>query len=108
MQQILEGVFNLLGDQLSNVSDKVRQDSKASIIKIVDVIKKLLPAANADSLLPAALHALNTITNTLASGEEYALSSAVPLVIKSVRERRATAPALSTLLSLTCVISCFT
>ncbi|GJE92911.1 U3snoRNP10 and BP28CT domain-containing protein [Phanerochaete sordida] len=98
---ILEGVFNLLGDQLANVSEKVRQDSKASIIKIVDAIKKLLPTANAELLLPAALHALNTITNTLATGEEYALTSAVPLVIKSVRERRATAPALSTLLSLT-------
>ncbi|EKM52689.1 uncharacterized protein PHACADRAFT_101069 [Phanerochaete carnosa HHB-10118-sp] len=100
---ILDGVFNLLGDELPNVSDKVRQDSKASTIKIVDIIKKLIPTADTELLLPAALYALNSITNTLVSGEEHALTSTVPLVIKSVRERRATAPTLSTLLALTCV-----
>lgn len=99
--QILEGIFKLLAGELHNVSETVRQDSKALIIKIVDTIKKLISAANSQGIVSSALLALNSITTTLAPGEEHALTTAVPLVINSIRERRATAPALTTLLSLT-------
>lgn len=104
MLQILDGVFDLLREVLPNVSEKVRQDSKNTMVKIVDVIKKLIPTAESKALLPAALSALKSIADTLSPGEEHALTATVPLTIKAIRERRATASALSTLLSLMCVI----
>ncbi|KIP06398.1 hypothetical protein PHLGIDRAFT_128310 [Phlebiopsis gigantea 11061_1 CR5-6] len=97
---ILEGVFNLLAEGLPNVSERVRQESRVAITKIVDSIKTLIPTAT-PGVLSSALNALNTIATSLSPGEEHALTSTVPLVIKSIKERRATSSALTTLLSLT-------
>ena len=99
--EILEGVFYLLSEEVHNVSEKARQDSKTVMAKIIDAIKQRLADTSSDVLMPSALRALASIAITLVPGEEHGLTSTVPLVIKCIQERRATVPGLAALLALT-------
>lgn len=101
--QIQTGALELLADQLTNVADNVRQDAKPSIVKIADSVKKLLSSTSSETLRAASLHALRAIATSLRNGEEHALTSTVPIVLKVVKERQSTLPALEVLLAQACV-----
>lgn len=97
--QLQGGALELLSEQLGNVSEKVRQEVRPAIVKIIEAIKAFLSVAP-ESLLSAALHALETVTSTMAAGEEYVLTSTVPPVIATIHHRKATSSAASVLLVL--------
>ena len=80
------------------MSDKVRQDARASIAKVVDFSKKVLASATVE-LYDAALHTLRAIATSLSQGEEHALTSTVPAVLKLIKERHSTGLALEVLLA---------
>lgn len=95
--QIQKAAFDVLADQIGNISEKVRQELRATIVKLVENVKKLLPSAN-DSLLQAALRALEALTETMSAGEEHSLTTTVPLVIGAAQQRK-TIPAVLHVLS---------
>lgn len=88
---------------MKNISDKVRQDSRASIVKIVESVKKIIISAP-ETLTVAALDSLKAIASTMSTGEEYVLTSTVPLTIGLVQQRKTTSSALSVLLVLMLVL----
>ena len=105
--QIQRGALELFAEQLPKVATKVRQDSKVVIGKIVDSAKKLL-AVSSETLAIAALHALQSIADSMIPGEEHALTGAVPSVMKAVTEASTTLPALEVLVAQSCVHIPFT
>lgn len=101
------GALNIFSKQLGNVAEKVRQDMRATIVSIIESMKKIIPSSS-QVLLSAALGALKAIASTMIPGEEYSLTSTVSLIITAVQQRKATSPALDALLSLAYVVSAHT
>ncbi|KAI0092311.1 armadillo-type protein [Irpex rosettiformis] len=97
--EIQKAAFEVLAEQLDNISEKVRQELRPTIVKLVENIKKLLPSAR-ESLLQAVLNALAALITTLSAGEEHSLTSTVPLIIGVVQQRRTTPLALRVLSTL--------
>lgn len=87
------------------MAEKVRQDMRTTIVSIVEAIKKIIPSST-EELLSAALVALKTVASTMSAGEEYVLTTTVPLVVQAVQHRQATSSALGALLTLSCVRFC--
>ena len=98
LSQIQKGALDLLATQLANITDKVRQEARTSLTKVIDFAKKTLLSASAE-LYDAALHVLRAMAMTLAQGEEHALTGTVPAVLKLVKDRRSTSLALEVLLA---------
>lgn len=63
------------------MAEHARRELASSIVKIIDTIKTILGAPTEPTLARAALQALAAIADTLASGEEGAIASTVPLVL---------------------------
>ncbi|KAI0692328.1 hypothetical protein BC835DRAFT_1416622 [Cytidiella melzeri] len=97
--KLQRGAFDVFSEQLGNVSEKVRQDVRPAILKILEVVKKLLPSAE-EQLLLSALNALKALSSTMAAGEESPLTTTVPLVITMVQQRKTLSSALGVLLVL--------
>ena len=94
--QIQKAAFDVLAEQIGNVSDKARQELRPTIVRLVDNIKKLLSSAP-ENLLQAVLNALSALIITMGAGEEHTLTSTIPLVVDAAQQRRATLAALKVL-----------
>ncbi|KAI0354312.1 hypothetical protein OH77DRAFT_530067 [Trametes cingulata] len=92
------GALELLGDRLTEVAEKTRRSLTPSLVQIVDIIRSFLSSAH-DALAGPALRALSTIGDTLAPGEENAVTNTVPLVLMSLKRDSLRDPALQALLS---------
>lgn len=74
------------------------------MVKIVEAIRSVLQAPSPDELVQAALSALGVVSSTMNIGEEYVLTTTVPIVIRRIQQRQTAAPSLSALLNLMCVL----
>jgi U3 small nucleolar RNA-associated protein 10 len=99
MMQIQHAAFEVFAEQLDKITDKVRQELRPAIVKILDIIKEVLPSAS-EQLLLSTLRSLSAITSSMSTGEEYALTAVVPIVMATVQRREATSSALTILLTL--------
>ncbi|EMD35136.1 hypothetical protein CERSUDRAFT_107124 [Gelatoporia subvermispora B] len=98
--KVQAGAFDLVGERLLNVVDKVRRDVTSTVIKIVECTRKILSSKPEADLTRAALHALDSVARTVQSGEESIITTTVPLVLDIAQIRSIAPSALRTLLSL--------
>ncbi|KAJ3530702.1 hypothetical protein NM688_g7673 [Phlebia brevispora] len=94
---IQQGALNLFAEQLVNMATQVRQTAKVAVGKIIDSAKKLLSSTSSVALRNSALEALRTVAESMVSGEEHALTSTVPAVLKVAVEPQTSLPALQVL-----------
>ncbi|PIL25975.1 hypothetical protein GSI_11729 [Ganoderma sinense ZZ0214-1] len=93
------GALELLGERLKQVAEKARAALSSSVVKVVDVIRRIASTARDPALVRSALQSLAAIGDTLAPGEEGTVSAAVPSVLGCVSRSESRLPALAALLA---------
>ncbi|KAI1789700.1 hypothetical protein LXA43DRAFT_1019967 [Ganoderma leucocontextum] len=93
------GAFELLGERVKQIAERARSVLSPSVVKIVEIIRRVLCTAQDPSLVRSALQSLATISDTLAPGEEGAVSATVPSVLGCVSRHEIRVPALEALLA---------
>lgn len=83
--------------RLPEVSTAVRPHISASVVKILSLIKSILSVRKVGAVAVNGLLALQSITVTMCTGEEGALTDLVPFILASVKETSTTVAALSVL-----------
>ncbi|KAI9571928.1 hypothetical protein HD554DRAFT_2300345 [Boletus coccyginus] len=91
------GALGVVSARISLVTDKLREECQATIIELVGLIRDVIERQSAGPLVEAALAALKALGSTCRDGEEVALMSTLPHVLKVVRSRTSTAAGLSVL-----------
>ncbi|KAJ4481176.1 hypothetical protein J3R30DRAFT_3464943 [Lentinula aciculospora] len=78
---IQEGALSLLSTRLPRVAASVRSGVVSSIVKICNLVKKILSRQPNQATTTSALNAIRAIGMTLCSGEESAMSALVPFLV---------------------------
>ncbi|GLB44223.1 putative U3 small nucleolar RNA-associated protein 10 [Lyophyllum shimeji] len=92
------GALDLLSERLPQVSEKTRRAVVPVIRKIIGAIVDLLTSSQAnDTLTSAAFKALRYIGLSLCAGEESTVAETIPLILASIKGRKAAGPAMSAL-----------
>ncbi|KAG5637085.1 hypothetical protein H0H81_005818 [Sphagnurus paluster] len=91
------GALDLLSERLPQVSERTRLALVPAIAKIIGVIGELLCSHTVEAISVASFKALRSIGLSLCPGEESALAETIPFILKSIRGRNATVPAICAL-----------
>ena len=81
------------------MAERARAALSPSVVKIVEITQRIISTVRDPSLVNSALQSLATVSDTLAPGEEGAISATVPFVLGCVSRHEIRVPALEALLS---------
>lgn len=93
---VLAETLGVFVNKLPSVSKSVREEASSSIVSIVTEIKRFFPLED-ESLVGAALHALQVIGSSIIPGEEGFLVDCLPLVLTASKANPFTAAAVAAL-----------
>ncbi|KAG1852147.1 hypothetical protein DFJ58DRAFT_791745 [Suillus subalutaceus] len=80
--RIKAGALEILAERIPKVTEAVRREQQKTAISIIDCIQDVVSRQSAGVLVNSALNALRAIGSSICPGEESALVSTVPSVIK--------------------------
>jgi U3 small nucleolar RNA-associated protein 10 len=95
--QIKAGALVVISERVPLIHEKVRQEHRATMIEIVDLVRDIIVRQSAGTLVESALAALNAIASTCCAGEESAVLATLPHAIKVVRSRTSAPAAVAVL-----------
>ncbi|KAG2363636.1 hypothetical protein BDR07DRAFT_1471237 [Suillus spraguei] len=81
------GALEILAERIPKVTEVVRLEQQKTAISIIDCIRDTVSRQSAGVLVNSALNALGAIGSSICPGEESALVSTVPYVIKIIKAR---------------------
>ena len=81
------------------MTESARAALSSSVVKIVEIIQRIISTVRNPPLARSALQSLAIISDTLASGEEGTISAIVPSVLGCVSRHEIRVPALEALLA---------
>ncbi|KAL4062956.1 hypothetical protein V8B97DRAFT_2026593 [Scleroderma yunnanense] len=81
------GALEALAEKISLVNEAVRREQKATMLQAINLIDEVITHQSAGALVEAALAALKAIASTYQTGEEVALQSTLPHVMKVIRSK---------------------
>ncbi|KIY65181.1 hypothetical protein CYLTODRAFT_357230 [Cylindrobasidium torrendii FP15055 ss-10] len=94
-EEVLQiGALQLLSERLPQVSDTVRQSANADVVKVIERVNVAVSSRPGSPLAVAGLKCVRVIGGSMKTKEEPALAELVPVVLSSVRARKATGDAL--------------
>lgn len=96
----------MLARRLPDVSNSLRPQISASVVKIISLIKSILSARKVGDVVVNGLLALKSITSTMCTGEEGALTDLVPSILAFTKEASTVTAALSLLVPTWLASSC--
>lgn len=91
------GALGVVSARISLVTEKLREECQATIIELIDLIRDIIERQSAGSLVESALAALKAFGSTCCNGEETALISTLPHILKVVRSRTSAVAGVSVL-----------
>ncbi|KAG1896221.1 uncharacterized protein F5891DRAFT_1054817 [Suillus fuscotomentosus] len=95
--RIKAGALEILAERIPRVTDAVRREQQKTVISIIDFIRDVVSRQSAGALVNSALDALKAIGSSICPGEETALVSTVPSVIKIIKARASLQSAIAVL-----------
>ncbi|KAF9221723.1 hypothetical protein BS17DRAFT_710411 [Gyrodon lividus] len=95
--RIKAGALVVISERVPIIHEKVRQECRATMTEIIDLVRDIIVHQSAGTLVESALAALNAIASTCCAGEESAMSATLPHVIKVVRSRTSAPAAMAVL-----------
>jgi U3 small nucleolar RNA-associated protein 10 len=95
--KIKAGALEILADRIPKVTEAVRCEQQKTAISIIDCIRDVVSRQSAGVLVNSALNALKAIGSSIRPGEESALVSTVPSVIKIIKARASLQSAIAVL-----------
>ncbi|KIJ18297.1 hypothetical protein PAXINDRAFT_97717 [Paxillus involutus ATCC 200175] len=95
--RIKAGALVVISERVPLIHEKVRQEHRATMIEIVDLVRDIIVRQSAGTLVESALAALNAIASTCCAGEESAVLATLPHAIKVVRSRTSAPAAVAVL-----------
>lgn len=101
--QVKIGALEVLAERIPLVSETVRRECKPTAIQIVQLTHDIIARRSAGKLAEAGLAGFKAIASTCQVGEEAALTSTIPDVLKIVKSRTSAASALAVLPCYMCV-----
>ncbi|KAK0200852.1 hypothetical protein DFS33DRAFT_1386800 [Desarmillaria ectypa] len=96
-QAVQVGALDLIAERVPLVSDGIRRKSTAAIVKIIERTKDLLVSFPTGPIAVSGLKALQSIGTHICSGEEAALTQALPVLVSDIRSSRNTIYAMAAL-----------
>jgi U3 small nucleolar RNA-associated protein 10 len=106
--QIQSGAFDVLAKRLPDVSAEMRPNVKDNIKQILQSTKNFLHVNKHGEALTFAFQALESIADTLCTGEEGSLADVVPYVLSSMNDKDLVSSSLSALTSISSVFFSYT
>ncbi|KAG2130333.1 hypothetical protein DEU56DRAFT_815464 [Suillus clintonianus] len=95
--RIKAGALEVLAERIPRVTEAVRRDQQKTTMSIIDCIRDVVSRQSAGALVNSALNALRAISSSICPGEESALVSTVPPVIKIIKARASLQSAIAVL-----------
>ncbi|KAG2151035.1 uncharacterized protein EDB93DRAFT_318060 [Suillus bovinus] len=95
--RIKAGALEILAERIPKVTEAVRHEQQKTAISIIDFIRDIISRQSAGALVNSALNALRAIGSSICSGEESALVSTVPSVVKIIKARASLQSAIAVL-----------
>lgn len=96
-ERVKIGALEVLAERIPLVSETVRRECKPTAIQIVQLTHDIIARRSAGKLAEAGLAGFKAIASTCQVGEEAALTSTIPDVLKIVKSRTSAASALAVL-----------
>ncbi|KAG1720632.1 hypothetical protein EDB19DRAFT_1775930 [Suillus lakei] len=97
--RIKAGALEVLAERIPKVTEAVRREQQKTAISIINCIRDVVSHQSAGALVNSALNALRAIGSSICPGEESALVSTVPSVIKIIKARASLQSAIAVLSS---------
>ncbi|KAG9310969.1 hypothetical protein JVU11DRAFT_8847 [Chiua virens] len=95
--RIKTAALGVISARMSLVTEKLREECQATIIELIGLVRDIIEHQSAGPLVESALAALKAVGSTCHSGEEPALLSTLPHILKVVRSRTSAAAGISVL-----------
>jgi U3 small nucleolar RNA-associated protein 10 len=95
--RIKAGALEILAERIPKVTEAVRREQQETAISIIGCIRDVVSRQSAGVLVNSALNALRAIGSSICPGEESALVSTVPSVIKIIKARASLQSAIAVL-----------
>ncbi|KAG0706218.1 hypothetical protein DFH29DRAFT_902720 [Suillus ampliporus] len=95
--RIKAGALEVLAERIPRVTEAVRREQQKTAVSIIDCIRDVVSRQSAGALVNSALNALRAISSSICPGEESALVTTVPSVIKIIKARASLQSAIAVL-----------
>ncbi|KAG1775600.1 hypothetical protein EV702DRAFT_421745 [Suillus placidus] len=95
--RIKAGALEIIAERIPKVTEAVRREQQKTAMSIIDCIRDVVSRQSAGALVNSALNALRAIGSSICPGEESALVSTVPSVIKIIKARASLQSAIAVL-----------
>jgi U3 small nucleolar RNA-associated protein 10 len=87
LTQIKAGALEILAERIPRVVETVRLEQQKTVLSIIDCIRDVISHQSAGTLVNSALNALRVIGSSICPGEESAVVTTVPSVLKIIKAR---------------------
>ncbi|KAJ8583913.1 hypothetical protein M405DRAFT_936925 [Rhizopogon salebrosus TDB-379] len=85
--RIKAGALEILAGRIPRVVETVRLEQQKTVLSIIDCIRDVISHQSAGTLVNSALNALRVIGSSICPGEESAVVTTVPSVLKIIKAR---------------------